>query len=625
MLKKTKKTKRNPQKTLAVLLALANSFYPAAPLALPLTAIVSEMPKTQQGSIDELIATTFNRGGQLFDYLFFTTAYAGDTIGAGQVKNVNTGIADGDTITSGGVQNVNNGGTATGTTINSGGEQIVYSGAIVTDSTANTGGIIALLPSAALAGTTTLNQGTIETRALNNSGFTINRLVTDGGTVRLASPNGVSYLNINNLDGAANFIINTDLANGNSDRINITRSTSAVSTIQVAYDPGFETGKTISAAVSDPKSYQAVIFAEVRDQAQIGDDDGETSFTALPTDYGAYRFTPVLDSAVIGDLGTRWIIKELSSSSGGTVGMSETMYTASDVITNNVALWRNETHDLTRRMGELRNNEGQAGMWARIYRGELETANPGSRDTQTQYTAIQGGYDKKHADKENGTWYTGYTVGYLDADTELTRGGGETSSLSVGAYGSWLGNKGHFLDLIVKQGRLHNRYHNYLNDPGNTRVTGNYHNWGTILSAEYGYRKQLTGQWYLEPQAQLSFSRIGSASYTASDGTAVYNQSINSFVGRLGVAIGQNTPTGTFYAKASIAKEFNACSAVTMSTGALAPVTLEQDLKESWLEFALGLTGSIGKNTNGYLEVSKTTGDTVKTSWLVNAGLRKNF
>ena len=62
-----------------------------------------------------------------------------------------------------------------------------------------------------------------------------------------------------------------------------------------------------------------------------------------------------------------------------------------------------------------------------------------------------------------------------------------------------------------------------------------------------------------------------------------------------------------------------------MSTGGLAPVTLDQDLKESWLEFALGLTGAVGKNTNGYLEISKTTGDTVKTPWQVNAGLRLSF
>jgi outer membrane autotransporter protein len=140
------------------------------------------------------------------------------------------------------------------------------------------------------------------------------------------------------------------------------------------------------------------------------------------------------------------------------------MLTASDVITNNLALWRSENNDLTQRMGELRNADGQAGEWARVYRGELETANPGDRHTQTQYTAIQGGYDRKHDGKENDVWYTGYTVGYRSADSSLNRGGAEASSLTIGAYGSWLGEKGHFLDIIAKQGRLRNSYYNYLID-----------------------------------------------------------------------------------------------------------------------------------------------------------------
>ncbi len=105
----------------------------------------------------------------------------------------------------------------------------------------------------------------------------------------------------------------------------------------------------------------------------------------------------------------------------------------------------------------------------------------------------------------------------------------------------------------------------------------------------------------------------------------MHNQSVNSIVGRLGLSIGRNIPSGTFYAKASIAREFNARSEVTMSTGGLAPVTLAQDLKDTWLEFALGLTTSLNNRTSGYLEISKTNGDTVKTPWLVNAGLRISF
>jgi hypothetical protein len=70
MLKKNKKTRCSPQKTLSILLAVANGLNSAAPMALPSATMVPEVPKARQGTIDELLATSFNRGGQLLDYLF---------------------------------------------------------------------------------------------------------------------------------------------------------------------------------------------------------------------------------------------------------------------------------------------------------------------------------------------------------------------------------------------------------------------------------------------------------------------------------------------------------------------------------------------------------------------------
>ena len=52
---------------------------------------------------------------------------------------------------------------------------------------------------------------------------------------------------------------------------------------------------------------------------------------------------------------------------------------------------------------------------------------------------------------------------------------------------------------------------------------------------------------------------------------------------------------------------------------------MRQDLKENWLEFALGLTGKLGQHTDGYLELTRTTGDKAKTPWQVNVGARWSF
>lgn len=125
-----KKTKINPQKTLSIILAVANSLNSAAPIALPLAAVVPEMPKARQGAIDELLATSFNRGGQILDYLFFSTAYAETVDPGNSPKNVDTGTVDGDVIVSGGRQNVYDTGSATNTIISSGGNQMCQAAAL---------------------------------------------------------------------------------------------------------------------------------------------------------------------------------------------------------------------------------------------------------------------------------------------------------------------------------------------------------------------------------------------------------------------------------------------------------------------------------------------------------------
>lgn len=124
----------------------------------------------------------------------------------------------------------------------------------------------------------------------------------------------------------------------------------------------------------------------------------------------------------------------------------------------------------------------------------------------------------------------------------------------------------------------------------------------------------------------LNLGRISAANYRTSDNTNVQNQSVNSVIGRLGLAIGRNPGKTNFYGKVSLARKFTANAKVTMSSGNLTPLSLEQNMKETWLEFAIGVTTTtINPRTNGYLEVTKTTGDKAKTPWQINVGARWNF
>jgi len=524
------------------------------------------------------------------------------TVGGGGLQRVVGGAVSATTVNSGGSQFVQSHGRVSATTINAGGLQYLYSGGTASDTTVNSGGLMNIESGAAISGTTTLIGGTA---ALIGSGsYTIaNLTATGGGTVNLACGTTVGRsLTINSLSGSANFVINTDLAHGQADQINITSSTQSQNTLQVNFDPGFATGNTATGSAT---------FATVS--------GGSAGFTAVASEYGAYRYTPTIVSTTSGTV-TSWMITQPATASG----VSETVHTASDVIAGNLIAWRTENNNLTKRMGELQAASGEAGIWLRTYRGAEEISGGEGRTTKQQYTALQGGYDNKIS-RDDGTLYAGYALGYLQGSDTYNRGSGNASSFSAGAYGSWLGNKGHFLDVIAKTGKLRNSYISYLNDADSTKVNGSYANWGTSLSTEYGYRSQLKNNWYLEPQAELTYSRINGASYIASDGTSVKNDAANSLVGRLGLSVGRNEGVTHYYGKASLAREFAASATVTASNGILSPASFEQNMKESWLEFALGLTTKLDKRVDGYLEITRTTGDKTRTPWQVNTGARWNF
>lgn len=86
--------------------------------------------------------------------------------------------------------------------------------------------------------------------------------------------------------------------------------------------------------------------------------------------------------------------------------------------------------------------------------------------------------------------------------------------------------------------------------PEGRKLDGDYHATGYGLSMEYGKRFG-TAAGYVEPQIQLLFSRLGSADYDAVsdfDGDKkmhVHQDSMSSFIGRLGIAAGRATEKAT--------------------------------------------------------------------------------
>lgn len=278
-----------------------------------------------------------------------------------------------------------------------------------------------------------------------------------------------------------------------------------------------------------------------------------------------------------------------------------------------IVAWRQEDSTLSQRLGELRESDGGQGIWVRMSRGEFEY----DGEYKNQYNFFQMGYDWAA-----GNWHYGAAVSHNDGQTTYTHGDGENRSTSLSLYGTWLGDKGHYADIVLKQGRLSNDFDIYT-EAGHT--SGDYDAWGTSLSGEYGMKVDLDGGWYVTPQAQLTLMRIGGEDYTTNNGIKVNQDSLESAVGRVGFEVGKLiSDSGSIYAKASLLHDFAGSADTYLSLNGLTN-SYHQDIGDTWCEAGIGFNYKTSENSYVYADVVKTFGGDVETPWQWNAGMRWTF
>lgn len=307
-------------------------------------------------------------------------------------------------------------------------------------------------------------------------------------------------------------------------------------------------------------------------------------------------------------------VTNVTQGNGGS-GSTETATMAGmkNIAATAIVAWRQEDSTLSQRLGELRESDGGQGIWVRMSRGEFEY----DGEYKNQYNFFQMGYDWAA-----GSWHYGAAVSHNDGQTTYTHGDGENRSTSLSLYGTWLGDKGHYADIVLKQGRLSNDFDIYT-EAGHT--SGDYDAWGTSLSGEYGMKVDFDGGWYVTPQAQLTLMRIGGEDYTTNNGIKVNQDSLESAVGRVGFEVGKRiSDSGSIYAKASLLHDFAGSADTYLSYKGLTN-SYHQDIGDTWCEAGIGFNYKTSENSYVYADVVKTFGGDVATPWQWNAGMRWTF
>lgn len=196
--------------------------------------------------------------------------------------------------------------------------------------------------------------------------------------------------------------------------------------------------------------------------------------------------------------------------------------------------WRQENNDMNKRLGELRDSKGEHGAWARMARGESKY---GSQNVKNQYNYYQVGYDEKLSTNPN--WTVGVALTRTEGNSTFATGSGENKHTGVAVYGSYLNDNGSFIDLIAKYARMDNDF-----SINGGVGTGSYGTNGYSLSAEYGKRFTKNNGFWIEPQVELTYGKVGSVDYVAASGAEVRQNGMESLVGRLGFSMGKNIKQG---------------------------------------------------------------------------------
>ena len=303
------------------------------------------------------------------------------------------------------------------------------------------------------------------------------------------------------------------------------------------------------------------------------------------------------------------------------VGESSLVSGTKSALASTAMAWRNNTNDLQRRLGDLRLANTDQGVWAKYIGGKSKITD--GADARMTYNGVQLGYDHKVS---NG-WIFGGALDYSTSSNSYAVGSGDGKIGGIALYGTKQHDDGRYLDIIARGNRLSNNYKLY--SVGGQRVNGDYHTFGTSLSAEYGKRIKKQNGFYIDPSVEFIVGRLNGVSYDANiaggGSMHVKADGVNSAVGRLGFGIGKETEKSNIFAKLALAHEFAGKMNTTYSAPGNPTVKTELDLKDTWIDAEIGGSWSVRPSTYLYGTFTKNFGATIDNTWRIDAGVRHNF
>ena len=427
---------------------------------------------------------------------------------------------------------------------------------------------------------------------------TINNLHTGAGSTLAVEKANVT---LNNFAGKGDIVLNKDgkvTVNAASDKVNATFTTLDGS--QLTTGNKVDANVLIAGALVDEKGMDAVIAEYNKNDSYKG--NGTVTFSG-----------GLINDTVTGknDAQGNFVVQNVQKNAQ-LVSIGE-----STAIT--MMQWRADADDMAQRMGDLRNNNGSVGVWARTFGGKAEAGH-----VDNKYYGVQAGVDTQIA-TTGPKQFVGGAVSYTTGDATFANGTGDNYMGTFTGYSTWLFDNGSYVDVAAKVGKLNNEFDLAVEGQ---KLAGKYSTQAVALTVESGHRFPITNLTYVEPQVAFTASHIFGEDYGATNGVTIEQDSINSYVARVGVQAGLNCPDnmGSVFVRASYLYDFDGeTSTVAHKANAMDGNRFDQDFGGGWYELGLGMNVNFTKNLYGYADFEYVTGGEIKTPYRWNAGVRYAF
>lgn len=288
--------------------------------------------------------------------------------------------------------------------------------------------------------------------------------------------------------------------------------------------------------------------------------------------------------------------------------------------TAGAGLWSAQMNALVKRLGELRMGQDDGGIWTRAIGKRLDVSEHSSRAYRQDISGLELGADKAFA-LDSGKVYVGGMLGTARSDMDFGEGAsGAIDSRMFGIYATYLNDNGIYVDSVLK----YSRFDNDIKTPSNLgeSVKASYNTNGIGADIEVGKRIALKDGWFVEPQVEITATRVQGASYTASNGLRVKSDDLDSLQSRVGSLFGRslelsNGMKAQPYVKASYVTEHAGGSKVRVNGNAF-----DAELPGNRIELGFGGVLQVSEKSKISLDAEYAKGNDIEQPFGVTLGYR---